>query len=230
MLEVLNFRRLLVCFVDDSHVSARIIAFGVLTADLHSGELRRNGIKVRLERQPFQVPAIFLEHPQELVTREELRARVWSGDTFVDFDHALNTAVTKIRVAVGDDADNPRFVETVPRRGYRFIAPVNGQASRLPVNTEKDPVPPIHNWAFLAAVAVVVLLVLGGLSARYLRPPLEPPRVISWSQLTSDGKVKDGLVTDGARVYFQVSNGPALSLGQVSIAGGNVVPISVPYE
>ena len=159
-----------------------------------------------------------------------MRARVWSGDTFVDFDHALNTAVTKIRVAVGDDADNPRFVETVPRRGYRFIAPVNGHASRLPVNTEKDPVPRVHNWAFLAAVAVVVLLVLGGLSARYLRPPLKPPKVINWSQLTSDGKVKDGLVTDGARVYFQVSNGPALTLGQVSTAGVNVVPISVVPE
>jgi len=101
--------------------SAQIVSFGVFTADLRSGELYKNGIKVRLERQPFQVLSMLLETPGELVSREELRNRIWPQDTFVDFDHALNTAVTKIRVAVGDDADNPRFVETVPRRGYRFV-------------------------------------------------------------------------------------------------------------
>ena len=91
--------------VADLHRLGPTISFAVFTADLHSEELRKNGVKVRLERQPFQVLAVLLEHPHELVTREELRKWVWPQDTFVDFDHALNTAVAKIRMALGDDAD-----------------------------------------------------------------------------------------------------------------------------
>jgi len=86
--------------------SAQIVSFGVFTADLRSGELYKNGIKVRLERQPFHVLSMLLETPGELVSREELRNRLWPQDTFVDFDHALNTAITKIRAAVGDESDN----------------------------------------------------------------------------------------------------------------------------
>ena len=107
--------------------SAQIVRFGLFEADLQTGELRKNGVKVPLQGQPFQVCAILLSRSGELVTREELRQQVWPEDTFVDFDHALNTAITKIRLALGDEADNPRFVETLPRRGYRFIAP-SGQA------------------------------------------------------------------------------------------------------
>src|SRR5258708_4815406 len=105
--------------------SPQIVRFGVFEADLNTGELRKNGIKVRLQGQPFQVLAILLERSCDLVTREELRQKVWPEDTFVDFEHALSTAITKIRTALGDDADNPRFVETLPRRGYRFIGPVD---------------------------------------------------------------------------------------------------------
>ncbi len=105
--------------------SAKIVRFGVFEANLETGELRKNGVKVPLQGQPFQVCAILLEHSGKLVSREELRRQVWPEDTFVDFDHALNTAITKIRIALGDEADNPRFVETLPRRGYRFIAPVD---------------------------------------------------------------------------------------------------------
>lgn len=105
--------------------SAGIVRFGQFHADLETGELYKRGVRVRLQGQPFQVFAILLEHPGELVTREVLRQRVWPEDTFVDFDHALNTSITKIRSALGDDADNPRFVETLARRGYRFIAPVD---------------------------------------------------------------------------------------------------------
>jgi DNA-binding winged helix-turn-helix (wHTH) protein len=92
--------------------------------DLVSGELRKEGTRVRLQEQPFQVLAMLLERPGEMVTREEMRTRLWPGDTFVDFDHGLNTAVNKLREALGDAAANPRFVQTVARRGYRFIAPV----------------------------------------------------------------------------------------------------------
>jgi len=104
--------------------SAQIVRFGVFEADLQTGELHKNGVKVPLQGQPFQVCALLLERSGELVTREELRQKVWPEDTFVDFERALNTAVAKIRLALGDDADNPRFVETLPRRGYRFIGPV----------------------------------------------------------------------------------------------------------
>jgi Tol biopolymer transport system component/DNA-binding winged helix-turn-helix (wHTH) protein len=114
--------------------SARLARFGVFEADLQTGELRKKGIRVPLQDQPFQVFAILLENSGKLVTREELRRRVWPEDTFVDFDHALNTAITKIRLALGDEADNPRFVETLPRRGYRFIAPVDKLGARAPAS------------------------------------------------------------------------------------------------
>ncbi len=115
----------------DSGRSSPFFRFGIYEVDLRAGELRKQGVKLKLQEQPFQVLGLLLEHAGELVTRENLRSRVWSEDTFVDFDHALNTAITKIRVALSDDAENPRFVETVPRRGYRFIAPVEApQTSR----------------------------------------------------------------------------------------------------
>ena len=112
--------------------SAKIVRFGIFEADLGTGELRKKGVRVQLQGQPFQVFAVLLENSGELVTREELRRRVWPEDTFVDFDHALNTAINKIRIALGDEADNPRFVETMPRRGYRFIAPVDKPAPKAP--------------------------------------------------------------------------------------------------
>jgi Tol biopolymer transport system component/DNA-binding winged helix-turn-helix (wHTH) protein len=115
-----------------SERSAQTVRFGIFEADLQTGELYKNGIKVPLQGQPFQVCSLLLEHAGELVTREELRQRVWPEDTFVDFEQALNTAIAKIRLALGDEADNPRFVQTLPRRGYRFIAPVEEPASQAP--------------------------------------------------------------------------------------------------
>ena len=104
--------------------SRNIVRFGVFEADLETGELRKNGVRVPLQSQPFQVCAILLKRSGELVTREELRQKVWPEDTFVGFEQAVNTAIKKIRIALGDDADNPRFVQTLPGRGYRFICPV----------------------------------------------------------------------------------------------------------
>jgi TolB-like protein/DNA-binding winged helix-turn-helix (wHTH) protein/tetratricopeptide (TPR) repeat protein len=100
------------------------LRFGVFDVDLRAGELRKHGMKVRLQEQPFQVLAMLLERPGEVVTREELRSRLWSADTFVDFDHGVNKAINRIRDTIGDSATSPRFVETVARRGYRFIADV----------------------------------------------------------------------------------------------------------
>jgi TolB-like protein/DNA-binding winged helix-turn-helix (wHTH) protein len=102
----------------------RIVRFGSFEADLHTRELRKHGLKLKLQEQPFQVLVMLLARPGELVTREEIRSRLWPQDTFVDFDHALNAAVRRLRDALNENAESPRFVETLPRRGYRFIAPV----------------------------------------------------------------------------------------------------------
>src|ERR1700719_5331993 len=100
------------------------IRFGISEVDLQAGELRKQGYKVKLQEQPFQVLVMLLEHPGEVVTREELQKKLWPADTFVDFERGLNRAINKLREALGDDADRPRFIETLPRRGYRFVAPV----------------------------------------------------------------------------------------------------------
>ena len=110
--------------------AGRIVRFGIFEANLAVGELRKNGAKIRLQEQPFQVLAVLLERPGEVVTREELRSRLWNVETFVDFDHSLNTAINKLRDALDDSAANPRFVETLAKRGYRFIAPVRFEGTR----------------------------------------------------------------------------------------------------
>src|SRR5437588_11840807 len=104
--------------------AGRIVRFGVFELDLLAGELRKGGARIRLQEQPFQVLAMLLERPGDVVTRDGLRQKLWPADTFVDFDHSLNTAVNKIRETLGDSASNPRVVETLTSRGYRFIAAV----------------------------------------------------------------------------------------------------------
>ena len=108
----------------EAHQFRGRLRFGVFELDLRSGELRKHGLRVRLQEQPFRLLEMLLERPGEVVTREELQKRLWPADTFVDFDHGLNKAINKIREALGDSAESPRFVETVSRRGYRFLAEV----------------------------------------------------------------------------------------------------------
>ncbi len=109
----------------------RIVRFGVFELDLSAGELRKNGVKLRLQGQPLQVLTVLLDHAGEVVTREQLQQTLWPSDTFVDFDHSLNTAINKVREALGDSASSPRYVETLARRGYRFIAPVQAPSPAL---------------------------------------------------------------------------------------------------
>ena len=116
---------------------SRIARFGVFELDLSAGELRKSGVKMRLQGQPFQVLALLLERAGEVVTREELQQKLWPSDTFVDFDHSLNTAINKVREALGDSASSPRYVETLARRGYRFIAPVQADAPKDALPQEK---------------------------------------------------------------------------------------------
>jgi len=116
----------------------RTLHFGRFEVDLKACELRKQGIRLKLAEQPFQVLSVLLERPGEIVTRDELRSRLWPRDTFVDFDHGLNNAVMRLREVLGDSSDNPRFVETMPRRGYRFIAPVAGASAISATATEPD--------------------------------------------------------------------------------------------
>ncbi|MGD1082619.1 MAG: winged helix-turn-helix domain-containing protein, partial [Candidatus Sulfotelmatobacter sp.] len=133
----------------------RIICFGSFEVDLAEGRLTKVGIRIRLQEQPFQILALLLERPGQLVTREEIRQKLWSDETFVEFDDALNTAVRKLRAALGDSADNPRFLETVPRRGYRFVAPVTLPAEREIGESHVQsttPEPPVSSGADVAQV------------------------------------------------------------------------------
>ena len=120
---------------EDLHLPGRL-RFGVFELDLRSGELRKRDLRVRLQEQPFQLLAILLGHPGE-VTREELRKKLWPADTFVDFDHGLNKAISKLREALSDSAESPRFVETVARRSYRFLAEVK-VVDTVPVRSPED--------------------------------------------------------------------------------------------
>jgi len=115
-----------------------ILRFGDYEADLRSAELRRQGHRLKLQEKPFQVLAALLQHPGELVTREQLRQSLWPADTFVDFEHGLNTAVNKVREALRDSANNPRFIETLPRRGYRFIGAVSSNSSATNLAAEQE--------------------------------------------------------------------------------------------
>jgi len=108
----------------DTMLNSRILQFGTFELDLTAGELRKGGRKVRVQEQPFQLLVALVEKPGEVVTREELKDKLWPGDTYVDFDRSLNTAASKLRDALGDSASSPRFIETLPRRGYRFLGSV----------------------------------------------------------------------------------------------------------
>ena len=118
---------------------ARIVHFGVFEVDLKASELRKQGLRLKLPEQPFQVLAMLLEKPGEIITREDLRNRLWQTDTFVDFDHGLNNAVMRLREVLGDSSENPRFVETIPRRGYRFIAHVEDSLLVMPSHVIHEP-------------------------------------------------------------------------------------------
>src|SRR6266542_2493311 len=121
--------------MERSKQAAQIVRFGVFAVDLRSGELFKSGMKIRLQEKPFQLLAALLERPGEPVMKEELRERLWAADVFVDFDSSLKIAVNKLRQALGDSAKNPFFIETVARRGYRFIAPVETDMPLRPASS-----------------------------------------------------------------------------------------------
>lgn len=183
--------------------SPRPIRFGAFEIDLKAGELRKGGVRIKLQGQPFEILLMLLERPGELVERERLRERLWPTDTFVDFDHGVNSAINRLREALGDSADSPRFVETVPRRGYRFVAPVEAPAAAVaktnalvaelsssaatPAETpQPSPTSSSRKRAIAAAIVIAVVLIV----ALIFRPVRErifgrfnPPRIQSLAVL-----------------------------------------------
>ena len=150
------------------------LRFGVFELDPRAGELRKRGMKIRLHGQPVEILAMLLEHPGETITREELQKKLWPADTFVDFERGLNNAMNRLRAALDDDAETPRFVETLPRRGYRFIGSVNGfeQTPAAEARPPGTPGPIVRFSAFAALAAIAVAAVLVGVNVRGWRDRL----------------------------------------------------------
>ena len=197
---------------------AHLVRFGVFEVNLKTGELRKQGIRIKLQDQPFQVLAMLLEKPGELVTREELQTRLWPKDTFVDFDHSLNKAVNKIRDALSDSANTPRYIETMARRGYRFIAPVQWNsaepASALKNPSVQEPQPEVSIHEIVRAVPprsrkqawipIALLLVSLFCIAYLLRPLMPPPRIVRVTQLTNGKTQRIRMLQWGAGKLFFV--------------------------
>ncbi len=226
--------------MDPNDRAPQILQFGVFEIDLAQGELRKHGQKIKLQERPFQLLAALLERPGQVVTREELVRRLWSG-TLVDFDNGLNIAAKKIREALDDDAATPRYVETLPRRGYRFIAPVQTRHMQTqetaPAKPSKPlPAPPVtppprRRGIYGRAAAMVVALFLA-VRIYWLATSVQPARLIQVVQLTQTGRVElgNGVATDGTRVYFTQRDAGRWSLAQVSVEGGTPLPLPLPLE
>jgi DNA-binding winged helix-turn-helix (wHTH) protein len=193
-----------------------ILRFGVFEVDVRAGELRKQGVRIKLQEQPFHVLTVLLQRPYEVVTREELRSENWPADTFVDFDNGLNTAINKLREALGDSADNPRFIETLPRRGYRFIAPVTGvDGTARGAAASVSAAAPLRSRKIAVTVAVVMLAagIAGGLlwRARQARHLTEKDTIVLGDFANSTGdSVFEGTLREGLSVQLEQS--PFLSL------------------
>jgi Tol biopolymer transport system component/DNA-binding winged helix-turn-helix (wHTH) protein len=204
--------------------------FGVFELEGHTGELRRNGVKLKLQDQPYHVLLKLLEHAGQTVSREELRSALWSSDTFVDFETGLNTTIKRLRETLGDSAENPTFIETVPKRGYRFIAPVsrpNSMPETISGKIEPARTRNLFRAAFPLGAAVILAALSVGFSLRHWSKPIElPARVLDFAPLTSDGQAKLGrLLTDGSRIYFSEVLPTGRILAQVSAKGGETATI-----
>jgi DNA-binding winged helix-turn-helix (wHTH) protein/roadblock/LC7 domain-containing protein len=211
---------------------AQVIRFATFEVDVRAGEIRKSGMKLKLGGQPFQVLAILLERPGEIVSREELQKRLWP-DTFVDVDHSVNTAINKIREVLGDSAESPRYVETVPRRGYRFVAPLNSDG------LEKDDEGEIRGanggigrwrWWFVGIALVLGLAVIpavmrwrfaerGG-NARHAQPIL--------TRLTFDEGLQIGGTwsPDGRYIAYSSDRGGKFDIWVQQVGGGDPVQIT----
>jgi DNA-binding winged helix-turn-helix (wHTH) protein/Tol biopolymer transport system component len=231
----------------------KIARFGLFEADFEQSVLTKAGVRVRLQEQPFQVLEMMLERPGELVTRTEIGQRLWSGNTFVEFDDGLNTAIRKLRSALGDDSDNPRFIETVPRKGYRFIAPVTRDIPDSPTltplaeaqNPQFGSVPPqeflgppqlksrkmsLGRASLLAVLTVILCAACVVLAVWHWRTPSATPHLVRITQLTHSGSIhtNQNLVTDGVRLFYIERSNGEWTLKSMPSAGGLGTKLEVP--
>jgi Tol biopolymer transport system component/DNA-binding winged helix-turn-helix (wHTH) protein len=217
--------------------SQRRICFGPFEVDRTTGELCKRGRRLKLAEQPFQVLAALLEKPGELVTREDLRQRIWSDDTFVDFDHGLNKAVNKVREVLGDSSSDPRYVETLPRRGYRFIAPVEsvGREKALdasaPAPTDEPPL--TSRWTLVTKVVIGVPILAGALAATWwlIHEPAEqsvPPYTLTPLTFDSGLTYQPSISPDGKFVVFASDRAGQgnLDLWIMQIGAGEPAPVT----
>jgi DNA-binding winged helix-turn-helix (wHTH) protein len=212
------------------------IRFQNFELDLRTRELYRNGSRLKVRGHPVEVLAILLGHPGELITRDALKKRIWPDDTFVDFEQILNNSVGKLRDALGDRAETPKFIETLPRLGYRFIAPlekseIDTHVAQAPIIAEPKPPVPIpiivpephcisKHWIAWPLVAIAVAA-FGVVGYWYAHLPLSAPHIAHYEQLTLDGRRKIPRGTDGSRVLMNLAE-PGRGILQVPISGGKV--------
>lgn len=216
-----------------------VFRFGAFEVNLRAKEVRKYGTQVRLPCQPFEILAILLEQAGDVVLREELHQRLWSADTYVDFEHGLNNAVKKLRAALGDSAECPLYVETLARVGYRFIAPVEEvcEAPAAQVTSQRkhqeDTIsaePPASRRIARLPVAVWIVLILFLTVLAVISWPRPSPNVKRILQITHDGAIcrSHPLVTDGPRLYFHEGLEYAGMFKQMPVSGGDSFPVSMP--
>jgi Tol biopolymer transport system component/DNA-binding winged helix-turn-helix (wHTH) protein len=215
--------------VEEAVHAPRLFRFGAFEVDFRAGELRKDGAKLKLTGQPFQVLTILLEQPGEVVTREELQKRLWP-DTFVDVDHNLNSAINKIREVLGDSAESPRFVETLPRRGYRFVAPVEGnRTAEVPGRSgvrQESRMP----WVRRPSILFVVLVLLAAVGF-FIYRRLQSPAALAQrtlTRLTFDDGLQMGATwsPDGRFIAYSSSRGGKFNIWVQQVSGGDPVQIT----
>jgi Tol biopolymer transport system component/DNA-binding winged helix-turn-helix (wHTH) protein len=207
--------------------------FGTFELDTRTGELRREGVKMRLQEQPFLILKKLLANPGEVVTREDLHTTLWRTNTFVDFDTSLNTAIKRLREALGDSADLPVFIETIPRRGYRFIAPVEAVDKAASASFSAQAVAVHASPVVKQSMRIPVWLVAGvwiaaaalGALVMDLRSPKPTARVVNSTQLTFDGTFKMNLQDGGGNIFYNEREGAHVRLMKIPADGGPPVQL-----
>lgn len=218
--------------------SPRRVKFGDYELNLDTAELRNNGTKTTIPAQPFQVLLSLLHRPGALVTREELKRQLWTSNTFVDFDQSLNKSVNRLREALGDSVEDPRFIKTLPKRGYKFIADVEAVNDLIPEQKKDEPTidaqipqakptvlgfPTIRrsSGVKISIISAIFMSLLGVWEYGRIRRPSPVPRVVRTVRITNDGWRKFSLLGDGVRLYFSERG----AIFQASVEGGETTEL-----